>query len=262
MKRINSVKAAISGIVIGERTRKEIGDISDLAKSIKKDGQLQPIGITNDGRLIFGARRIAACKSLGLTEIDAVIFETLDDAARISAEANENIHRKEYTPEEMATVFELLKRELVPAAEKSRRDGQRSGGKSAGNGRPKSSSGKNFPQPTAKKAAKVSDQAAAILGVSRPTAEKALAVVKSGDAELIAEMNATGKVDPAFRKLGQKSAGQTRAKRNAKKPESENKDGAFLIADEAIDCLMRISKSDANRAAALAMVKTWIETNI
>ena len=62
----------ISSIKIGQRHRHDLGDLAGLAASIEELGLLQPIGITGDNELVFGERRMRACRDvLGWEEIDA-----------------------------------------------------------------------------------------------------------------------------------------------------------------------------------------------
>lgn len=68
------MKIAISQIKIENRFRQDYGDIDSLAKSIKEIGQLQPIGIDSNYRLIFGERRIKACRLLGLDTIEGNVI--------------------------------------------------------------------------------------------------------------------------------------------------------------------------------------------
>jgi ParB family chromosome partitioning protein len=59
-------------VVLGKRHRKDHGDLAQLADSIAEQGLLQPIGITEDFELVFGERRLLACRDiLGLAEIEA-----------------------------------------------------------------------------------------------------------------------------------------------------------------------------------------------
>ena len=55
---------AIADIQIGKRHRKDMGDLPALAESIRAEGLLQPVGITGAGELVFGERRLAACRDL------------------------------------------------------------------------------------------------------------------------------------------------------------------------------------------------------
>jgi ParB family transcriptional regulator, chromosome partitioning protein len=54
----------ISRIKVGKRHRRDMGDIESLAASIADIGLLHPITVDEDGRLLAGARRLAACKRL------------------------------------------------------------------------------------------------------------------------------------------------------------------------------------------------------
>ena len=55
----------INDVVIGNRTRKEMGDIKALAASIAERGLLHPIVVNEKNKLIDGMRRLKACRSLG-----------------------------------------------------------------------------------------------------------------------------------------------------------------------------------------------------
>ena len=59
----------ISSIRIGERQRRDMGDIDGLAESIEDIGLLHPITVDEQGRLLAGVRRLAACKRLGWKDI-------------------------------------------------------------------------------------------------------------------------------------------------------------------------------------------------
>jgi ParB family transcriptional regulator, chromosome partitioning protein len=63
----------IASITIGNRHRRDMGDLRALASSIADVGLLHPIVVTPDGMLIAGERRLAACKLLGWTEIPATV---------------------------------------------------------------------------------------------------------------------------------------------------------------------------------------------
>jgi ParB family chromosome partitioning protein len=63
----------LAHIKVGERIRKDFGDIAELAASIKDNGLLQPILVTPDGLLLCGERRLRAFELLGRTEIPVLI---------------------------------------------------------------------------------------------------------------------------------------------------------------------------------------------
>jgi ParB/RepB/Spo0J family partition protein len=73
---------AISEIRIGNRYRRDLGDVSGLADSIAELGLLHPIVIRADGRLIAGERRLAACKSLGWEQVPVTIIDLAQIRAR------------------------------------------------------------------------------------------------------------------------------------------------------------------------------------
>ena len=67
-------KFSIDKIDVGSRHRKDMGDISGLADSIKDIGLVHPIVVTPDHELVSGQRRLEACRQLGWTEIPITIF--------------------------------------------------------------------------------------------------------------------------------------------------------------------------------------------
>ena len=68
---------------IGDRHRKDPGDISALAGSIQEVGLLHPVGVTRIGDLIFGWRRLEAYKQLGRKTIPVRILD-LDQVSPFS----------------------------------------------------------------------------------------------------------------------------------------------------------------------------------
>jgi len=77
-KEISSSQVPIDTIKIGNRFRKDLGDIVSLAEDI---GLLHPIVINHKGELICGLRRIEAFKTLGKSVIPARIIN-LDDIVK------------------------------------------------------------------------------------------------------------------------------------------------------------------------------------
>ena len=53
----NGTEMLIADIVVGNRHRRELGDIDGLAASIRELGLLHPIVVTPERRLIAGVRR-------------------------------------------------------------------------------------------------------------------------------------------------------------------------------------------------------------
>lgn len=104
------MKKLISDIKIGERHRKEMGDLKALAASITETGLLQPVGITEDNTLVFGERRLRACRDvLGLKEIEVRI---VDLPSIVVAENAENEVRKDFTPSERVAIARAIADEI------------------------------------------------------------------------------------------------------------------------------------------------------
>ena len=72
----------IDEIIIGERHRRDLGDIAGLARSIAEIGLINRITVDENGRLLAGARRLAAHKLLGLEEIEVKIVRCGDGGVR------------------------------------------------------------------------------------------------------------------------------------------------------------------------------------
>ena len=100
----------ISDIRIGNRHRTEMGDIEELANSIKEQGLLQPIGVTRDNELVFGERRLAACRDfLKWSEIDVRV---VDVVSIIEGELHENEIRKDFTPSERVAIANAIREQI------------------------------------------------------------------------------------------------------------------------------------------------------
>jgi ParB family chromosome partitioning protein len=190
-------------IKVGQRHRKNMGDIEGLARSIADVGLLHPIVIRPDGTLIAGERRLAAYKLLRRTEIPVTIVD-LDDIVR--GELAENADRKDFLPSEI----EAIRRALEPIEKAAAKERMSQGGK-----------GGKVSQPS-DEPARARDKIGALAGVSGRTVEKIAAVVAAAEAEpekfghLVEEMDKTGKVDRAHKQLRKKGEGQRRTPRKTK----------------------------------------------
>jgi len=176
----------IDAIIIGERHRRDLGDIDGLAASINM-ALLHPVVITRDNTLIAGERRLAACKLLGWTHVPVNVVD-LDQIVR--GEFAENAHRKDFTPSELVAIgeeIECLERERAKQRQGTRTD--------------------IVANCHEVKFGRTRERTAAQLGVSGRTYEKAKAVVDAAEAEperfgsLVEEMDRLGKVTGAHRKL-------------------------------------------------------------
>ena len=96
----------VSDVKIGERFRKDYGDMTAFVESIKDKGILQPITVNQDMELLAGGRRMAAATMAELKKIPALIRDqsAMDNAAIDLREVEliENIFRKDFTWDEQA----------------------------------------------------------------------------------------------------------------------------------------------------------------
>src|ERR1035437_3701425 len=182
-------------IRIGKRHRAEVGDVRSLAASIDKLGLLHPIVVDSKGRLVAGARRLGAVRSLGWKDVPVRVVRNLSDAASaLRAERDENTERKQFTPSETVSLARAL--EPLERAEAKTRQGTRTDrhpGKL-----PASVKGDSR------------DKLAAVVGVSGRTLDKARAVVEAaernprGYGDLLRAMDSTGNIHGAYRRLGKR----------------------------------------------------------
>src|SRR5262245_23788597 len=157
----------ISGIVVGERHRRDMGDLRPLAASMAALGLLHPIVVRPNGTLIAGERRLQAAEQLGWNQIPVTV---LDLEAVVAGEFAEKAIRKDFTLSEAVAIKRALEPLEKVAARQRQRDGGRAGGQASG----------NLPQASAGRAA---DKAAQATGMARRTLERAEAVVDAAEAE-------------------------------------------------------------------------------
>jgi ParB-like chromosome segregation protein Spo0J len=155
----------VDQIIIGKRHRKDLGDLQDLADSIRDIGLLHPIGVTPDHKLVFGQRRLVACRDLlGMTEIEVRVVNVSSIAA---GEYAENEIRKDFTPSERVAILETIEQSV------ERHPGART------------DLNQNFGR-----GERVADEVARRAGFgNRETARQAAAVVTEGAPELVEAMD-------------------------------------------------------------------------
>jgi ParB family transcriptional regulator, chromosome partitioning protein len=106
-----------------DQPRRHIGDVTDLALSIRSMGLLNPIIVERrpEGRyrILAGERRFTACRQLGLSTLPCIV-RTVEHQARLALQLIENLQRQDLTPIEEATAlrrlmteFNLSQRELA-----------------------------------------------------------------------------------------------------------------------------------------------------
>ena len=101
-----------------DNPRKTIGDVTELADSIKRNGVLQNLTVieghyTKDGfaegayTAVIGHRRLAAARQAGLEEVPCVIKE-MDRKEQVQTMLLENIQRADLTVYEQAQGFQMM----------------------------------------------------------------------------------------------------------------------------------------------------------
>jgi len=147
----------ISEIEIGDRHRKDLGDLEPLAKSIEEVGLLHPPAVNKKDVLIDGYRRIEACKMLGWEEIpvNRVDLENL-----VRGEHDANVFRKDFTPSEAVAIGKELEPELKRKAQERMKSGKPSS---------------NFDK------GRTDEKIGEIVGMSRETYRKARTVVDASE---------------------------------------------------------------------------------
>lgn len=91
-----------------DNPRKQIGDVTDLAASIKANGLLSPLSVVPNGeryRVIAGHRRLAACKQAGIRAVPCFVLQ-LNPLQQLEAMVTENCQREQLTVLEEADAIQ------------------------------------------------------------------------------------------------------------------------------------------------------------
>lgn len=98
----------IADIRIGNRHRRDMGDLTSLAESIRQEGLLQPIGVTDRLELVFGERRIRAVRDI--LRRKTILARFVDVTSIAAGEYAENEVRKDFTPSERVAIAKTIER--------------------------------------------------------------------------------------------------------------------------------------------------------
>lgn len=206
------LERSVDSIVVGERHRRDAGDMTPLMDSLKRVGLLQPVTITPDGFLICGFRRLEAAKRLGWNTLRVWVRSGLsDELTRLLAERDENVTHKPLSALEAAHLFEEMKALLKEDAARRMRATQfkAESDETAGQeGCPESGQPEIITGRASRQAALLVTQRAShnrleqILEMERIAANKALSedVRKVAESELEA-IRIGGAVDPGYRRV-------------------------------------------------------------
>jgi ParB family chromosome partitioning protein len=99
-----------------DNPRKDLGDLTELADSIKARGIMQNLTVipavddsgTGGYTVIIGYRRLAAAKLAGLSEVPCVIVPEMTASEQISVMLHENMQRADLTLVEQGESFQML----------------------------------------------------------------------------------------------------------------------------------------------------------
>src|ERR1019366_4389286 len=100
----------IADIKVGNRHRKDMGSLKSLADSIRQEGLLQPIGVTDKLELVFGERRIRATRDL--LKRKTITARIVDVTSIIAGEYAENEIRKDFTPSERVAIAKAIEKQI------------------------------------------------------------------------------------------------------------------------------------------------------
>jgi len=109
------MKVPVQDIIIHDRVRTDVGDLKPLMESLQNHGQLNPVTLTRENELIAGHRRTLAARELGWKYIEAHIVDKCSEAEKLQLELEENVHRKDFSPEELLAGYRRLEKLLRPS---------------------------------------------------------------------------------------------------------------------------------------------------
>jgi N6-adenosine-specific RNA methylase IME4/ParB-like chromosome segregation protein Spo0J len=173
--------------------RKDLGDVAALAKSIdERGGLLQPIVIIADAGkdyLIAGQRRLAAWALSRFRKEPIPVHEMPSIDSILQGEWDENAHRKDFALSESVELADAILPELKRKAAARQQAGKKIDAEAAADG------------------GEVLEHVARLFGMSRPTLERARAVVQAAReqpkkfSDLLAAMDKSGKANGPFKRL-------------------------------------------------------------
>ena len=233
------VDRTVASIRVGNRHRTNLGDIESLAKSIDRDGLLQPITVTPDGFLVCGARRLAALKLLGRKTTSVWVRSGLSDRlGQLLAEQDDNLHHKALDNIEATALYRELKAVMAEDSARRQEATRFSSENQPGSDRP----GK-FPAPFGS-LGETREQAAAMIpgGVSYKTYDKISYLeqvatdrkysdqVRTAARAELDQIRAGSPVDPAYTRIRGLADTATEEQRQARDRDAE----LHRLADEAL----------------------------
>ncbi|MGK2855270.1 MAG: ParB N-terminal domain-containing protein [Microbacteriaceae bacterium] len=257
------LERSLVSIVVGQRHRRDAGDLAPLMDSMQRVGLLQPVTITPDGFLICGYRRLEAAKRLGWTTLRVWVRSGIsDDLTRLLAERDENLTHKPLSVLEAAHLYDELKtllREDAVRRQEATRYGARPTASTGDDGGPDSGP-PGTPGRIGRQAALIITQRAShtrleqILEIERIAANRDLPTDLRvlADEELLAIRNG-GPVDPSFQKV--KAAQHLIEQMQESDDDADNAEADEALQRARADRARRIKENRARREARAALAK-------
>jgi len=103
----------LARIKVRDRIRRNLGDLDGLKASMAGRGLINPIGVTADGVLVTGERRLSAARELGWESIDVRVYRDVSDLELLDVEVEENTERKALTQGEAELRYQQRKKLLT-----------------------------------------------------------------------------------------------------------------------------------------------------
>lgn len=233
-------------------------NLDSLAEDIKANGLQCPIELLDD-YIVDGRRRYMACRMAGVKP-DFVTVKPDDPIAYV---VSLNLHRRHLTVSQRSMVMARV-RKMYEDEAKGRQAEQ------AKRNQPQSQKVANLP-PIEKK--KSRDAAGEAIGVSGRSVDYASKVLRDGTPELIKAVD-TDKIAVSTgakialhspdtqRELVAKAKGRPSTRHTEKQTKKGAKEGkGIILANEAINSLKKIPKSDPDRERAFQIVQDWLKRN-
>lgn len=115
MKKRGTIKISLSYLhPHPQNPRKDLGDLTELAESIRKNGILQNLSVVpqddtyREYTIIIGHRRCAAAKLAGLDEVPCTIIDDMSEQEQFTVMMEENMQRNDLTVAEQAYGFQYM----------------------------------------------------------------------------------------------------------------------------------------------------------
>lgn len=164
-------------------------ELKKLASDIAENDQQEPIVLFN-GQVLDGRNRLAACKLLGIEAKSRVLRDCVSPTAYV---LSANLHRRHLTTIQRATIGNEAKPLYAAEAKARQLAGAKTGGETAGKGRPKQPHPPKGGKANAPHQGEATRQAAAAVGVGHRAVE-AMAAVKRDAPEVYELAQGTGRI--------------------------------------------------------------------